>query len=393
MFNKELSNGKYRYYQKYYDSRVGKWLQKSVTMKSKSRVSEAEARRRLALKIEKALLEPTADECKEQEKRSKTLEEVFLEWSIIRKKAIKSSSYKSEQNSLRLFLETFRTEKIVDLTTAIIQEFLMSLSIEVRTLKNKRIYLRSLFNYAVSMEYISENPIDKVVLPKVKRSYEKLQRAKENFITKDELYHVVNFCSSHKKNIRYMLAMEFIFWTGCRFAEFVGIRYCDVDFKNGLLRIDHAINYTAYDYDDRVLQTPKTVGSIRTIVLNDRCLEIIEYFRKYCLDDEFIFVSETGQIMRQSVFYRFINSNCQAVLGDRKRYGIHTLRHSHITLLVELGIPIKAIMERVGHVDESITLQIYSHVSNAIQIDIRDKLNANQKSNQKLTIADNFIRN
>ena len=123
MFNKELSNGKYRYYQKYYDSRVGKWLQKSVTMKSKSRVSEAEARRRLALKIEKALLEPTADECKEQEKRSKTLEEVFLEWSIIRKKAIKSSSYKSEQNSLRLFLETFRTEKIVDLTTAIIQEF------------------------------------------------------------------------------------------------------------------------------------------------------------------------------------------------------------------------------------------------------------------------------
>lgn len=50
-------------------------------------------------------------------------------------------------------------------------------------------------------------------------------------------------------------------------------------------------------------------------------------------------------------------------------------------------------MERVGHVDESITLQIYSHVSNAIQIDIRDKLNANQKSNQKLTIADNFIRN
>lgn len=54
---------------------------------------------------------------------------------------------------------------------------------------------------------------------------------------------------------------------------------------------------------------------------------------------------------------------------------------------------LKRLMERVGHVDESITLQMYSHVSNAIQIDIRDKLNANPKSNQKLTIADNFIRN
>lgn len=42
------------------------------------------------------------------------------------------------------------------------------------------------------------------------------------------------------------------------------------------------------------------------------------------------------------------------------------LRHSHITLLVELGVPIKAIMERVGHVDESITLRVYSHVTNVV---------------------------
>lgn len=69
------------------------------------------------------------------------------------------------------------------------------------------------------------------------------------------------------------------------------------------------------------------------------------------------------------------------------------LRHSHITLLVELGVPIKAIMERVGHVDESITLRVYSHVTNVVQLDIRDKLNANQKEHQKLTIADDYNRN
>ncbi|WP_080703517.1 tyrosine-type recombinase/integrase [Streptococcus equinus] len=393
MFNKELPNGKYRYYQKYYNPKISAWRQVSVTMKSKSRVSELEAKRRLALKIEKALAEPTEAEQRELDRNSKSLKVVFEEWSLVRKESIKSSSYQSEQNSLKLFLKLFGNEKIKDLSTDTIQKFLMSLPNGVETLKNKRIYLRSLFNYAVSMGYLEENPIDNVVLPKVKQSYEKIKKAKENFLTRDELYRVFNYCISHKKDIRYALAMEFIFWTGCRFAEFIGIRYCDVDFENGLLRIDHAINYTAYDYDDRVLQTPKTVGSVRTIILNDRCLEIIAYFRRYCLDDEFIFVNDKGHIMRQPVLYRFIDTNCRTVLGNHKRYGIHMLRHSHITLLVELGVPIKAIMERVGHVDESITLRVYSHVTNVVQLDIRDKLNANQKEHQKLTIADDYNRN
>ena len=56
MFFKELDNGKYRYYEKFYHEREEKWKQVSVTLKSKSRVSQAEAKRRLALKIEKLLI-------------------------------------------------------------------------------------------------------------------------------------------------------------------------------------------------------------------------------------------------------------------------------------------------------------------------------------------------
>lgn len=42
---------------------------------------------------------------------------------------------------------------------------------------------------------------------------------------------VLIFCKSYKKDIRYTLAMEFIFLTGCRFGEFASIRYQDIDFK------------------------------------------------------------------------------------------------------------------------------------------------------------------
>nr|WP_270342931.1 hypothetical protein [Lactococcus lactis] len=49
--------------------------------------------------------------------------------------------------------------------------------------------------------------------------------------------------------------------------------------------------------------------------------------------------------------------------------------YSHVSLLVELGVPIKAIMERVGYRDESITLRIYSHISGTIKNEISQKLN------------------
>ena len=51
------------------------------------------------------------------------------------------------------------------------------------------------------------------------------------------------------------------------------------------------------------------------------------------------------------------------------------LRHSHVSLLTELGVPIKTIMERVGHKDEKTTLQIYTHVTKKMKEDVDEKLN------------------
>lgn len=55
MFYKKLSSGKYRYFEKYFDENQGKWRQVTVTMHSKSRASQSEAKNRLSQKIEKKL--------------------------------------------------------------------------------------------------------------------------------------------------------------------------------------------------------------------------------------------------------------------------------------------------------------------------------------------------
>ena len=375
MFFKELDNGKYRYYEKFYHEREEKWKQVSVTLKSKSRVSQAEAKRRLALKIEKLLIAPTKEEVEKKQLEEMNFSQLLEEWKTIRSSEIKSSSYRSEVKSLELFMGIVGNLRISDYTTQLVQTYLMSLNVQNSTRKNRKIYLNGIFDYAVKVGYISDSPVKGVVIPKQKADYEKLQKAKDNFISREELGQVLSYCESHNKDKRYALAMEFIFLTGLRFAEFIGVRYQDVNFKANLLTIDHTIDYVAHGYDERILQTTKTVGSVRTIVLSERCLDIIEYFRRNCFDEEFIFVTEQGNIMRQPLLYRFIKNICEVVLGGHRSYNIHMLRHSHISLLAELGIPIKAIMERVGHRDESITLRIYSHVTKNIQDELREKLN------------------
>ena len=375
MFFKKLDNGKYRYYEKFYHEREEKWKQVSVTLKSKSRVSQAEAKRRLALKIEKLLTAPTKEEVEKKQLEEMIFSQLLEEWKTIRSSEIKSSSYRSEMKSLELFMGAVGNLRISDYTTQLVQTYLMNLNVQNSTRKNRKIYLNGIFDYAVKVGYISDSPVKGVVIPKQKADYEKLQKAKDNFISREELGQVLSYCESHNKDKRYALAMEFIFLTGLRFAEFIGVRYQDVNFKANLLTIDHTIDYVAHGYDERILQTTKTVGSVRTIVLSERCLDIIEYFRRNCFDEEFIFVTEQGNIMRQPLLYRFIKSICEVVLGGHRSYNIHMLRHSHISLLAELGIPIKAIMERVGHRDESITLRIYSHVTKNIQDELREKLN------------------
>lgn len=375
MFYKQLENGNYRYFEKFFDEKTETWKQVTVTLKSKTRVSQAEAKKRLARKIDKIHRQPTKQEAKTQLVENKTVQAVYDEWKIIRKENTKPASYDSEQISLRGFIFEFSDEKIADITTFDVQTYLMGLQIANSTRKNRKIYLRLFFRYAESIGYIENNPVDKVIIPRVKLEVETLERVKSKFLTKEEMKSVLEFCRTHNKDERYTLAMEFIFLTGCRFGEFASIRYQDIDFKSKFLKIDHSLEYRVSKYDDRVLQTPKTVGSVRTISLSDRCLEIIAYFKKHCLDQTFIFVNDKGGLMRQPVLYRFIQNNCRTVLGEERSYSIHMLRHSHITLLAELGIPIKAIMERVGHRDESITLGVYSHVSGTVKDEVSRKLN------------------
>lgn len=51
-----------------------------------------------------------------------------------------------------------------------------------------------------------------------------------------------------------------------------------------------------------------------------------------------------------------------------KEFTLHSLRHSHASVLLGQGVPLPVVSERLGHADSNITLRVYSH---ALPADVR----------------------
>ena len=91
------------------------------------------------------------------------------------------------------------------------------------------------------------------------------------------------------------------------------------------------------------------------------------------LHRDFIFTNHRGSPLSITSINRNLQIGAKNV-GIKKHITSHTMRHSHISLLSQLGISLRAIMDRVGHTDHKTTLQIYSHVTEQMDKDMMNKL-------------------
>ena len=369
MFYKKLPSGKYRYFEKYYDEIQDKWRQVTVTMNSKSRASQSEARNKLSQKIERALKN------KVQVNTKATIQEVYDEWRIVRDEELKPSSLSVEKKSFSKFLLEFGEKKIEKITGQQIQRFILSMNLSPSTRRLRKCYYNLLFGYAKVVGYIENNPMDKVVLPKIKITQEQIQTKRNKFLDQVQMRKVLDYLFKGKWHLRKALMYEFLFLTGLRVGELLALQWEDFDAKNQIINVRHTLNAEGVPEHKRQLQSPKTIHSYRIVALNKRSIEIIGYFKKNCKDRKFVFVGNEGQTYGRGVLRHIFKKTCLKVLGEGE-YTLHMLRHSHISLLVEMNIPIKLIMERVGHSDEKMIMQVYSHTTKKMEDDLYSKLNS-----------------
>lgn len=370
MFFVALENGKYRYYEKFYDTNCEKWRQVSCTLKSKTRQAQGEARRILDGMIEKKL---------EVRKSVVTFGTLYESWLAFRKVSVKESTFFAQMAMVKDFSKKFHEKDIETISSIQIQNYILSLDRKIGTLRVVLSVLNMIFDYGKRLNMLSENPVFNVKLPRQSKDIEELHKKSMKFYSKEEAKELFEYLNTIKKHRISALLCEFLYLTGLRFGEATGLQKEDVDFENMCLTVNHTLTRFNFDKEFK-LSSPKTASAYRTVYFNDRCKEILIEAIEHNKSKEFesfVFVNRVQSLFENGNFNRYLSRYAfkSGIRPDLKPTS-HVFRHSHISLLVEMGLPLKVIMQRVGHTDEKMTTQIYTHITSTMKSDYIDMIRA-----------------
>ena len=216
--------------------------------------------------------------------------------------------------------------------------------------------LNAIFNHAERYYNLEKNPVHKVDKMGSKEAGEM------QFWTKDEY---LRFSDAISDKPLAFYAFEVLYWMGIRCGELMALTPSDFLLETSELRIDKS--YQRLRGED-VITKPKTRKSVRTIkmpaFLRDEMAEFIE-MRDDVAPDERLFGFTKHFLVHE------MDRGCKA--SGVKRIRIHDLRHSHVSLLINMGFSALDIAERVGHEAIDITYR-YAHLFPAKRAQIADTL-------------------
>ena len=223
-------------------------------------------------------------------------------------------------------------------------------------LKTVHNQLSALFNHAVRYYGLQVNPAAKAGNMGVEERREMLFWTKEEYL---------KFADAMMDKPLSYYAFEMLYWCGIREGELLALTPTDFDFEAGTVSINKS--YQRLKGKD-VITTPKTKKSNRVIKMPKfLCGEMEDYLKM------FYSTGANERIFPVSKHYLHHEMDRGAKAAGVKRIRIHDLRHSHISLLIDMGFTALAIADRVGHESIEITYR-YAHLFPTRQTEMADKL-------------------
>lgn len=225
----------------------------------------------------------------------------------------------------------------------------------LKTINNQ---LNSILNYAVNFYDLRSNPCRKA------GSMGKSKADERPYWTLEEFRKFSDAVIDKKDT---WVAFHILFWTGIRLGELLALTVSDVNLEEGTITIDQSL--TRLDGED-IITAPKTESSIRVITIHQELQDILE---------EYI-----GSIYRARPTTRLFAGRTKSYFEHEIKRGIaasgvrkitvHGSRHSHASLLLQLGFGPVEIAKRLGHAKVTTTIETYCHQSMDAQIKIANRL-------------------
>ena len=216
--------------------------------------------------------------------------------------------------------------------------------------------MTTIFNYAVNYYNLLVNPCNKAGhMGKRTRSMQ--------FWTLEQF----NAFIVHVTDISAKTALLLLFYSGMRFGEMMALTYSDFDFRENTISITKSLQHRAKAGD--LITPPKTNNGIRTISMPQSIMAIIKDYTNHIYG-----ISDNDRVF--AFTKSLINGNIKrnAIVAGIPRIRIHDLRHSHVSLLIDMGFSPHLIAERIGDTVQMVN-NTYGHLYPTKHKEVADKLN------------------
>ncbi|HEM3626011.1 TPA: site-specific integrase [Streptococcus suis] len=375
MWTEAHKSGKVNFVERYKDPYTNKWKRTSVLMEKDTSRIRKEAQKILDAKI--------ADILSKLKSSEMLFTDLFDQWWTFYQQEIKRTSIASLKGNIKEIRESFGIGvKVVNIDPKYVQNYLDSLDCSRNKKERNKSMLNLAFDYAVDLDIIKDNPARRAKLPRIKKTLEDWKKIEEKYLEEDEIKPLLKELFRRPSTYRTALLAEFMSLNGCRIGEAVSLEPENRDFETKILQLHGTYDHTQ-GYRNGEKTTPKTNASYRETIMTKREMEIIEELEfmnelekntnpRY-KDMGYIFTTKNGVPIQTNSFNLALKkANERLDKPIQKNLTSHIFRHTLVSRLAENRVPLKAIMDRVGHADAKTTTQIYTHVTKKLKANVAE---------------------
>lgn len=274
---------------------------------------------------------------------------VGAEWRPNAELALKRSTVRYYTFQLdRYVLPVLGPTQLCDLSRPRIESLLSDLRRKGHasaTIRGVRATLSAVLQAAVERQYLEKNPVHGIRLRETEAKKER------RFYSTSQVRALLTELSEPCRTIVLLAVL-----TGMRIGEILALRWKRMDLLHGTIEV-------AETFSDGEFGSPKTRSSRRVIPISSTLRQILETHRKVWLrnqPDDLVFCTPKGTPMSSKNLYnRQLAPACDRTKEPRVSW--HSFRHTHATLLGEVGESLKTAQAILGHSDLETTLNTYMH--------------------------------
>ena len=259
--------------------------------------------------------------------------------------------------------------------------------LKASSIRSIHVFLYQAFEIAVKDNALRYNPAADAF--KTFGRKHSTEQTKRHALTEEEQERLVNYVYQSKRYRRWAPLFTVLLGTGMRIGEALGLRWCDCNFEENVIDVNHELLYKPVGNEGYAyrISEPKTKAGIRTIpMFNDVRNALLELQKQYSPGDikfevdgytDFIFLNKSGKVFTPASFFDTIrnvvydHNKDEALLAKEEgrepcylpNFSAHILRHTFCTRMCELEPNAKNVQDVMGHRRISTTMDVYNEAT------------------------------